>query len=317
MKTYSAASRIGKHLTYDLDLTVANVWQIFRIAKRLKKLRKAAKHHKLLRDKSLAMIFEKPSTRTRVSFEVGMTELGGHALFLGPNDLQLTRGETIADTARVLSRYVDAIMARVYKQVTIEELARYATIPVINGLSDVYHPCQALTDIFTVWEKRGSLKHLTMAFVGDGNNNVTNSLLLLSSRLGINFTIACPKKYSTSLDILRTAQVEAKKSGSRIILTTDPHQAVKHADVIHTDVWVSMGRTDAAKRKRALSPYQVNIKLLSKAPKHALVMHSLPAHRGEEITTEVIGGSQSIVFDQAENRLHVQKALLYLLMNRS
>jgi len=315
MNTRSPASNAVKHLVYDLDLTVADIWRIFRTAKSLKALRKAGKPHELLKGKSLAMVFEKPSTRTRISFEVGMTQLGGHALFLGPNDLQLSRGETIADTARVLSRYVDAIMARVYKQETIDELARFAMVPVINGLSDRFHPCQALTDIFTVWEKRRSLNNLTMAFIGDGDNNVTNSLLLLSSRLGIDFTIACPKIYGTSPDILRMAAVEAKKTGSRIIVTTDPYEAVKHADVIHTDVWVSMGRTDAAKRKRVFSPYQVNRKLLSKAQKHALVMHCLPAHRGEEITDEVIDSPQSIVFDQAENRLHVQKALLVSLLS--
>jgi ornithine carbamoyltransferase len=277
-------------------------------------MQKADTSHEYLRGKSLTMIFEKPSTRTRVSFEVGMTQLGGHAIFLGPGDLQLSRGETIADTARVLSRYADAIMARVYAQETIEELAEHATVPVINGLSDRFHPCQALTDIFTIWEKRGSLNHLSMAFIGDGDNNVTNSLLLLSSRLGINFVIASPKDYAPSKEILRMAKSEAKKSGARLRATTDPYDAVKHADIIHTDVWVSMGKKDVGLRKRLLSPYQVNRKLLVKAPKRALVMHCLPAHRGEEITDDVIDGSQSIVFDQAENRLHVQKALLVFLL---
>ena len=315
VKAPRPTSIAGRNLRYDFDLTPPHVWQIFRTAKRLKSMQKSGKPHELLKGKSLAMIFEKPSTRTRVSFEVGMTELGGHALFLGPNDLQLSRGETIADTARVLSRYVDAIMARVYKQETIEELARFSTVPVINGLSDRFHPCQALTDIFTVWEKRESLNNLTMTFIGDGDNNVTNSLLLLSSRLGINFTITCPKIYNISQDILKKAQIEAKQTGSRITVTTDTYEAVKHADAIYTDVWVSMGRSHTRERKKALHPYQVNKKLLAQAPKGALVMHCLPAHRGEEITDEVIDSAQSIVFEQAENRLHVQKALLSLLIS--
>jgi len=303
-----------RHLRYDFDRTAEEINEIFSLTKKLKTKLKKGTSHELLRGKSLAMIFAKPSTRTRVSFEVGMTQLGGHALFLGPNDLQLSRGETIGDTARVLSRYVDAIMARVFLQQEIEDLAANSTVPIINGLSDMYHPCQSLTDIYTILEKRGSLKGLTMCFVGDGNNNVTNSLMLLSARLGIHFVVASPKIYTTSAYILDIAHREAKRTGSTITITTDPVSAIKRADIIHTDVWVSMGRTDEAKRKKHLAPYQINMSLLKKAPSDALVMHCLPAHRGEEITNDVIDGPQSIVFDQAENRLHVQKAILTLCM---
>ncbi len=302
------------HLRYDFDRTAEEIWDIFTLTKRLKKKLQEGKPHELLKGKSLAMIFAKPSTRTRVSFEVGMTQLGGHALFLGPNDLQLSRGETIGDTARVLSRYVDGIMARVFAQKEIEELAANAIVPIINGLSDMYHPCQALTDIFTVFEKREILKKLTMCFIGDGDNNVTNSLMLLSARLGIHLTVAAPKQYTPSKFILDMAYTEAKKTGARISVTNDPVAAVKYADIIHTDVWVSMGRTDGEMRKKILFPYQINRSLLKKAPAHALVMHCLPAHRGEEITDDVIDGPQSIVFDQAENRLHVQKAIMALCM---
>lgn len=307
-------NRLPHHLRYDFDRTAEEIWDIFTLTKRLKKKLQKGKPHELLKGKSLAMIFAKPSTRTRVSFEVGMTQLGGHALFLGPNDLQLSRGETIADTATVLSRYVNGIMARVFAQKEIEELAANATVPIINGLSDMYHPCQALTDIFTVFEKKGTLKKLTMCFVGDGDNNVTNSLILLSARLGINFIVAAPKIYMTSKYILEMSYKEAKKTGANISITNNPLDAIKKADIIHTDTWISMGRTDIKNRQKQLSPYQINISLLKKAPSHALVMHCLPAHRGEEITDEVMDGPQSIIFDQAENRLHVQKAIMALCM---
>lgn len=304
----------SRHLRYDLDFTAEEIWQIFELTKDLKRRVRTGEPHELLKGKSLAMIFAKPSTRTRVSFEVGMTQLGGHALYLGPNDLQLSRGETVADTARVLSRFVNGIMARVFTQNEIEELAAHATVPVINGLSDMYHPCQGLTDVYTILEKRQTLKGLTMCFIGDGDNNVTNSLMLLSARLGINFTVAAPTAYMTKKHMIIMAKEEAKKTGAKITLTNDPVVAVRRADIIHTDVWVSMGRTDAEERKKKLAPYQINAKLLKKAPSHALVMHCLPAHRGEEITDEVIDGPRSIVFDQAENRLHVQKAIMALLM---
>lgn len=303
-----------KHLTYDLDFSAEEIRRIFSLAKELKERQKRGEPHEYLKNKSLAMIFQKPSTRTRVSFEVAMTQLGGHALNLSPNELQLSRGETIADTARVLSRYCDAIMARVFGHQDIVDLAENATVPVINGLSDKFHPCQGLTDIFTVLEKMGDLKNLKMAFVGDGDNNVTNSLMLLSARLGIDFTVACPDKYRPRPEILALAASDAKKTGARIEITADPTEAVKDARVVHTDVWVSMGREDREERLKNLKPYQLNSELLKKAPKGTLVMHCLPAHRGEEITDEVMDGPQSIVFDQAENRLHVQKAILVFLL---
>jgi ornithine carbamoyltransferase len=270
--------------------------------------------HPLLKDKSLAMIFQKPSTRTRVSFEVGMSQLGGHALYLGPDDLQLRRGETIADTAKVLSRYVDGIMARVFSHEDIIDLAKNSSIPVINGLSDMYHPCQGLTDMFTIWELFGTFRNLKVTFVGDGDNNVTNSLMLLCARLGVNFTVSSPSKYSVSKKVLSLAKDEAKYSGAKIKATNDVKAAVRNANVIYTDVWVSMGREDCEQRLKAFPPYQVNENLVKLADSDAIVMHCLPAHRGEELTDEVIDGPHSVVFDQAENRLHVQKALMSLVM---
>ncbi len=306
-----------KHLTCDLDFSAGEIQRIFSLAKELKEKQKRGESHEYLKNKSLAMIFQKPSTRTRVSFETAMTQLGGHALNLSPSDLQLSRGETVADTARVLSRYCDAIMARVFDQKDIDELAKNSGVPVINGLSDKFHPCQGLTDIFTVMEKTGDLKTLRMAFVGDGDNNVTNSLLLLAARLGIDFTVACPDKYRPRPEILALAKPDIEKTGARIEITADPAEAVKDASVVHTDVWVSMGREDREERLKNLKPYQLNSELLEKAPKGALVMHCLPAHRGEEITDEVMDGPQSVVFDQAENRLHVQKAILAFLLGAS
>lgn len=301
------------HLICDLDFSVKEIQRIFSLAEELKKKQKRGEPHEYLKNKSLAMIFQKPSTRTRVSFEVAMTQLGGHALNLSPNDLQLSRGETIADTARVLSRYCDAIMARVFAHQDIEELAKNADVPVINGLSDKFHPCQGLTDIFTIQEKLGDLKNLKIAFVGDGDNNVTNSLMLLSARLGIDFAVACPDKYRPRQEILALANSDIKKTKAKIEITNNPIEAVKDAQVVYTDVWVSMGREDKEERLKSLKPYQLNSELLKKASKGALIMHCLPAHRGEEITDEVIDGPQSIVFDQAENRLHVQKAILVFL----
>ncbi len=253
------------------------------------------------------MIFQKPSTRTRASFEAAMTQLGGHAQYLSASDLQLGRGETVADTAKVLARYVDGIMARVFDHQDILTLAQNSTVPVINGLSDKFHPCQALADLFTIFEKRGNLKNLTVAFVGDGDNNVTNSLLLLCARLGVGFKVACPEKYRTKQEIIDLAQKDVEFSA-------DPKTIVKNADVIYTDTWVSMGREDVEERIKALAPYQVNQDLLSLAKEKVMVMHCLPAHRGQEITTEVMDGPNSIILDQAENRLHIQKAILVKLL---
>ncbi|MCP6720061.1 MAG: ornithine carbamoyltransferase [Patescibacteria group bacterium] len=307
-----------RDLKSDQDFSAEEVRQIFQLAKKVKEKQKKNEPHEYLKNKSLAMIFQKPSTRTRVSFEVAMTHLGGHALYLNPNDLQLSRGETIADTTRTLSRYVHGIMARVFSHQDILDLARFASVPVINGLSDKFHPCQSLTDIFTIWEKLSYPEKFpngfTIVFVGDGNNNVTNSLLLLCARLGINFRVGCPKKYQTKTEILELAKADFSKSGSTAEITNDVNQAVKGANVLYTDVWISMGRQDAEKRKKILVPYQVNQRVLSLTKKKTMVMHCLPAHRGEEITDEVIDGPNSIVFDQAENRLHVQKAILIFLL---
>jgi len=287
---------------------------LLELAGNIKNRTKAGEPYEPLRGKSLAMIFEKASTRTRVSFEVGMTQLGGHALFLSPNDLQIGRGETIADTARVLSRYVDGIMYRAFKRETIMELARNASVPVINGLDDKEHPCQVIADLFTILEHKGSFKELKLAYVGDGNN-VCNSLLLGAAIVGMDMTAACPNGYEPDAEILATARRLAKESGLKIHIVDDPVGAVQRADVVYTDVWVSMGQEkETEQREKVFRRYQVNSKLLEHAKKDAVVMHCLPAHRGLEITDEVIDGPLSIVFDQAENRLHAQKAILSRLL---
>jgi ornithine carbamoyltransferase len=264
---------------------------------------------------SLAMIFQKPSTRTRVSFEVGMYELGGRALFLGSNDIQLNRGETIADTARVLSRYVHGIVARVFAHQDILDLARHGSVPVINGLSDLLHPCQALADYFTLRERRGTLQGLKLAYVGDGNN-VANELMFGAVKLGMRCSIGCPKGYEPNPLILKSVQREAQKLGSPVPeVTQNAFEAVAGADVVYTDVWTSMGQeAEAEERVSAFQGYSVTTKLMSAAGRDALFMHCLPAHRGEEVAAEVIDGPQSAVFDEAENRLHVQKAVLLTLM---
>ena len=264
---------------------------------------------------SLAMIFQKPSTRTRVSFEVGMYELGGRGLFLGSNDIQLNRGETIADTARVLSRYVHGIVARVFAHQDILDLARHGSVPVINGLSDLLHPCQALADYFTLRERRGTLQGLKLAYVGDGNN-VANELMFGAVKLGMRCSIGCPKGYEPNPLIFKSAQREAQKLGSPVPeVTQNAFEAVAGADVVYTDVWTSMGQeAEAEERVSAFQGYSVTTKLMSAAGRDALFMHCLPAHRGEEVAAEVIDGPQSAVFDEAENRLHVQKAVLVTLM---
>ncbi len=269
----------------------------------------------VLEGRSIAMIFEKPSTRTRVSFEVAATQLGARALYLNWRDLQLGRGETIADTARVLSRYVDGIVARVKEHSKIEELARYADVPVINALSDLSHPCQALGDYMTIFEKLGMLKGVTLVFVGDGSDNVLHSLLIAGAKLGVNIRIASPPQLRPDEKILASARQAAAESGASIEFYEDPYEAVKGADVIYTDVWVSMGQEEQRETKiRLLRPYQVNEKLMEHAESKTVFMHCLPAHRGEEVTDEVIDGERSLVWDQAENRLHIQKAILALLL---
>ena len=303
-----------KDLLAITDLTPKDIDNILKRSAVLKKMLKQGKTHQTLKGKSLGMIFEKSSTRTRVSFEVGMFQLGGQALFLSPDDLQIGRGEPIADTARTLSRYLDGIMIRTFAQETIEELARYAQVPVINGLTDLHHPCQALADLLTIREKRKKLKGLTLAYVGDGNN-VANSLIQACVKTGMHFAIACPPGYELDADILSAAKAEGKQTNASVMVTNDPLRAVRNADVVYTDVWASMGQeAEHTKRMKAFKGYEVDAKLMKAARAGALVMHCLPAHRGEEIAAAVIDGPQSVVFDQAENRLHVQKALLDMLL---
>jgi ornithine carbamoyltransferase len=298
------------------DLTRNEIMAIFRFTADLKKDAALGKHPDFLKKKSLAMIFEKSSTRTRVSFETGITQLGGHALFLDGNDIQLKRGETIVDTARVLSRYVDGIMIRTFSHDNVVELARSASIPVINGLSDEHHPCQALADFFTIYERENSFKGVSLAYVGDGNN-VAHSLIQCAAILGVNISIACPAQYSPDSYLVEDARAIAVRSGSTVEITRDPEAAVKHAHYIYTDVWISMGEEKkAAAKKKALAKYRITKELLSKGRADSKVMHCLPAHRDEEIEGDVLDSGRSIVFDEAENRLHVQKAVMCALMSR-
>lgn len=270
---------------------------------------------KPLEDKYLGMIFEKSSTRTRVSFEVGMNQLGGTPLYLSSKDLQLNRGEPIEDTARVLSRFLDCIMIRAKNHDDVVKLAEYSTIPIISGLTDKEHPCQAFADLLTIKEYKGKLNGIKLVFVGDGNN-VCNSLLLASAYTGMNMTVACPPGYEPDSAIYKMALEAAKKSGSEIEIEHDVYKAVKNADVLYTDVWVSMGdEEEQAERELIFKPYQINAELLSQAKDDAIVMHCLPAIRGQEITEDVMVSPQSAIWDEAENRLHAQKAILYYLLN--
>lgn len=269
-----------------------------------------------MKGKKVALIFEKSSTRTRVSFEVGVYELGGYPLFLSKNDIQLGRGETIADTARTLSRYVDMIMIRTFSHSKIEELAKYASVPVINGLTDDFHPCQVMADIMTIYEKFGRYNGVKVAFVGDGNN-MANSWMIGAAKFGIDFTLSCPKGYEAKSDVFEEAQKIAKDTGAKIDIVYDPYEAVKGADIIYTDVWASMGQEgESEKRIRDFKGYQVDMALMNKTGKKTYFMHCLPAHRGEEVTEDVIESEVSIVFDEAENRLHVQKAIMVSLINK-
>ena len=303
-----------KHLTSIYDLTKYDIYNIFDLAKSLKMKQKQGKPHKLLEGKTLAMIFTKSSTRTRVSFEVGMYQLGGCPLFLSANDIQLGRGETIGDTARVLSRYVDGIMIRTFKQQDVLDLAAYGSVPVINGLTDLLHPAQVLADLQTMREHRGSLEGATVAFIGDGNN-VVNSWLNAAALFQLNFRLACPQGYEPDAKILARAQSLAP---GRIEIVNDPSAAAQGADVLYTDVWTSMGQeAESQARRAAFAGYQINARLVDVASKDVLVMHCLPAHRGEEITADVLDGPRSVVLDQAENRLHAQKAVMVWLSARS
>jgi len=264
----------------------------------------------LLSGKILALMFEKPSLRTRVSFEVAVHQLGGYCFYLSPDEVGLGKREPVSDVARVLGRYVHGIIARTFSHENLQMLAKYSTVPVINALSDVEHPCQALADILTVREKKGKLKGLNLAYIGDGNN-VAHSLLLVAAQTGINFRIASPPGYAVKDEILQTAKGFAAHSGSQILLTEEPELAVKYADVVYTDVWTSMGQeAEATKRRKDFAGYQVDARLLSLAGKDAVFMHPLPAHHGEEVAIGLLDSQYSVVFDQAENRLHLQKALL-------
>jgi ornithine carbamoyltransferase len=267
-----------------------------------------------LKHKSLAILFEKQSARTRVSFDLAMNQLGGHAIYLSQAEVGLGTRESVPDVARVLGRYADAIAARTYSHSTIEILAEYAGVPVINALSDYEHPCQALADLQTIFEKKGTLRGITLAYIGDGNN-IANSLALASALTGMNFRIASPEGYNLTQDVLSQVEKNAADSGSTVTLTSSPEEAVTSADVVYTDVWASMGQeSEAEKRRKLFADYQVNGKLMALAKEDAIFMHDLPAHRGEEVTDEVIESVRSVVFDQAENRLHAQKALLVKLL---
>ncbi len=309
MGQFKGRSLAGLH-----DYSPDEITTILDLAHKLKVDRKAGHTQKPLAGKVLAMVFQKPSTRTRVSFEAGIYQLGGVGLYLGAGDMQLGRGETIADTARVLSRYCDGIMARVFSHQDILDLAQYASVPVINGLSDLLHPCQALADLQTIREKKGGFEGLKLAYVGDGNN-VAHSLMFASAKVSMDCVVVHPEGFAPDTEMLALAREDAKQSGAAISATTDL-SAVEGADIVYTDVWASMGQEgEHEKRLEVFKPYQVNDELVSRAKPDLLVMHCLPAHRGEEITDSVVDGPHSVVFDQAENRLHAQKALMALLMS--
>ena len=305
----------GKDLLSIHDLSCEEVETILDLAGELKAMQKAGIEHRILAGKTLGMIFEKSSTRTRVSFETGMFQLGGQALFLSNRDLQIGRGEPIKDTARVLSRYLDGVMIRTFEHEKVEEFARYADIPVINALTDLLHPCQALTDLLTIREHKGkNLEGLKMAYVGDGNN-MTHSLMYVAAKTGMNFVAATPDGYAPEEEVVQRAQEDAKETGASIALVADPFIAAKDADILVTDTWASMGQeAEHEERKKIFAPYQINRELLAAADKRAIVMHCLPAYRGEEITEDVMEAFADVIFDEAENRLHTQKAILALLM---
>ncbi|HJH29586.1 MAG TPA: ornithine carbamoyltransferase [Methanosarcinaceae archaeon] len=299
-----------KHLISIADFSNEEIIELLDMAEDLKEKRLRGKVTDLLKNKSLAMIFEKSSTRTRVSFEAGMADLGGHALYLNYRDIQIGRGETVADTARVLSGYVHGITARVNSHDTVVDLAEHASVPVINALSDKEHPCQILADLLTIQEFKNRLSGLKYAWIGDGNN-VCNSAILGCAIVGMDIVVACPEGYEPDEDIV----AQARAMGGNVMITNDPAEAAKNADVFYTDVWISMGDEDEVeKRMHDLANYQINSELVSLAKHDAIVMHCLPAHRGEEITAEVLDGPHSVVFEQAENRLHAQKALMLKLM---
>jgi len=304
----------GRDFTRVADWTGEELERTLDLADALKQQQKRREQHHLLPGRTLGMIFQKPSTRTRVSFEVGIAQLGGTGLYLSAGDLQLGRGETLKDTATVLSRYLDAIMIRTFAQEDVEELARHASIPVINGLTDSAHPCQALADVMTIRERLGRLEGVTLVYLGDGNN-VCASLMVAAAKLGLNFRAATPKGYEPSAEAIEIAREAATKTGATIELLADPREAAAGADVLYTDVWTSMGQEEERERRlRELAGFGIDDELVALANEDAIVLHCLPAHYGEEITEDVLYGPQSAVWDQAENRLHAQKALMALVI---
>ena len=313
MKTLKTSLNKKNFLSLN-DLNREEILSILELSKDLKSDLKNGKSSPLLKGRTLAMIFQKPSTRTRLSFETGIVQLGGTAIYLSSNDLQLARGESVEDTARTLSLYVDLIMARVYSHSDIEKLAAYSSVPVINGLSDTFHPCQILADLLTIQEKKNTFNGLKVAWIGEGNN-VCNDLVLGCSKIGINLSIACPTGFEPNENVLNVARQEASKSSTEISITDDPLKAVQNADVLATDTFISIGKDEERQQREEifLPRYQVNSNLLSSAKQDCIFMHCLPATRGREVTSEVIDGKASVVWDQAENRLHVQKALMCML----
>lgn len=296
------------------DCTKEEIEQLLMLAIKLKKETKEGKEHHILKGKTLGMIFTKSSTRTRVSFEVGMTQLGGYPLFLSSNDIQLGRGETIYDTAKVLERYLDGIMIRTFAHSDVLELAEHADIPVINALTDLLHPCQVLADLQTIYEHKGKLEGLKFAYIGDGNN-MAHSIMYGCGKMGLDCSIATPKGYAPLEEVEQNAKEDFKKSGAKLVITEDPVEAIKDADIVYTDTWVSMGQeAEKAERLKIFMPYQVNKDLFANAKDDAVFMHCLPAYRDFEVTPDVIDGKNSIIFDEAENRLHAQKAIMATLM---
>ncbi len=305
---------MNKHLLTLHDWSTEEILDTLDLADELKYKQKNGIEHHLLKGKTLGMIFTKSSTRTRVSFEVGMYQLGGSALFLSSNDIQLGRGETIYDTANVLSRFLDGIMIRTYKQSDVEDLARFGQIPIINGLTDLVHPCQILADFQTIREHKGKLSGLKLAYIGDGNN-MAHSLMYGGAKVGMDIAIATPEEYQCDPEVVKNAMEDAAKTGTKITLTTDPIEAIRDADVVYADTWVSMGQeAEKAEKLKVFGPYQIDAKLFSYAKSDAIFLHCLPAYRGYEVTEDVIDGPNSVIFDEAENRLHAQKAVMVKLM---
>lgn len=303
-----------RNLLTIFDLSAKEIESLLIRAKELRDMQKKGIECRSLNGKTLALLFEKQSTRTRLSFEIAIIQLGGHSIYLSPHQIQMGRGEEIRDTARVFARYLDGIVIRTFEQTMVEEFARNSTIPVINGLTDLHHPCQIISDLLTILEKKGSISGLSMAYIGDGNN-VAHSLIEGAAVMGLNLKVATPEGYGPDQKIVAAAVQRAKETGTVIEVINDPFEAVTDADVVYTDVWTSMGQEEEENsRRKIFRKYQINKELMKKARTDAIILHCLPAHRGEEITEDMMESRQSVVFDQAENRLHMQKALLEMLM---